>query len=209
MHAGTQGSNTEEGFTLPELMTAIAIMGILLAIAIIILLGILEQRRVDAAANQLAADLRLAHARATNQLTDWRVVLVPERAAEEEGPDYWLVKLCEPYDSGEPTPNVAVSFPRTFPADVKVRDHAPALKDPSPPETWMTPLPEEIPPENHPPCDSPETSLSLVKTRTLEFNSDGSAWARYGPNGSVRITIDGDPERRVVFLSATSRIRID
>ncbi|QYJ14402.1 Type IV minor pilin PilE [Rubrobacter xylanophilus DSM 9941] len=190
MRTGTH-NNAEEGFTLPEIMTAIAIMGILLAIAIIILLGILEQRRVDAAANQLAADLRLAHARATNQLTDWRVVLFPERGEEEAGPDYWLVKLREPYDSGEPTPTVVVSFPRTFPANVKVRDHNPALKDPSPPETWMAP------------------PSAAGKTRTLEFNSDGSAWVRYGPNGSVRITIDGDPERRVVFLSATSRIRID
>ncbi|MBA3617921.1 MAG: prepilin-type N-terminal cleavage/methylation domain-containing protein, partial [Rubrobacteraceae bacterium] len=51
----------ERGFTLPELMTTIAILGILIAIAIIIWLGILERRRVDAAANQLAADMRLAH----------------------------------------------------------------------------------------------------------------------------------------------------
>lgn len=191
MRAGAQSGGPEEGFTLPELMTTIAIMGILLAIAILILLGILEQRRVDAAANQLAADLRLAHARATNQLTDWRVVLYPERGEEEEGPDYYLVKLREPYDPQDPTPIVIAEFPRTFPANVKVRDHNPALKDPDPAETWMAP------------------PSAAGQSRTLEFNSDGSAWARYGPNGSVRVTIDGAPERRVIFLSATSRIRIE
>jgi len=186
-----RNGGTEEGFTLPELMTAIAIMGILLAIAIIILLGILEQRRVDAAANQLAADLRLAHARATNQLTDWRVVLYPEREEEEAGPDYLLVKLKAPYEDGDPTPVVVSTTQRTFPAGVKIRDHAPHLKDPSPAETWMAP------------------PSSAGTTRTLEFNSDGSVWARYGPSGSARVTIDGDPERRVVFLSATSRVRVE
>ena len=70
----------KQGFTLPEVLTTIAILGILVTIAVIIWLGILEQRRVDAAANQLAADMRLAHTSATNQLTDWRVVLMPEKS---------------------------------------------------------------------------------------------------------------------------------
>lgn len=65
----------ERGFTLPELLTTIAILGILIAIAIVIWNSIIESRRVDAAANQLASDMRLAHTRATNQLTDWRLEL--------------------------------------------------------------------------------------------------------------------------------------
>ena len=87
----------ERGFTMPELMAAIAILGILIAIAVIIWLGILEQRRVDAATNQLVSDLRLAHNSATNQLTDWRVVLEPEKSDEDEGADYHMVKLKAPY----------------------------------------------------------------------------------------------------------------
>ena len=70
----------ERGFTLQEVLTAVAILGILLAIAIIVFLVLLERWRVNAATNQLVADLRLAHASATNQLTDWRVVLAPGHA---------------------------------------------------------------------------------------------------------------------------------
>lgn len=63
----------ERGFTLPEVLTTIAILGILLAIAMVMWNSVIEARRVDAAANQLASDMRLAHTRATNQLTDWRL----------------------------------------------------------------------------------------------------------------------------------------
>ncbi len=68
----------ERGYTLPEVMTAVAIMSVILAIGIIILLALLERWRVEAAADQFAADLRLAHTRATEQLTDWRVVFMPD-----------------------------------------------------------------------------------------------------------------------------------
>jgi prepilin-type N-terminal cleavage/methylation domain-containing protein len=80
----------ERGFTLPEVLVVIAILGILLAIGIIIWLGILEQRRVDAAINQLTADMRLAHTRATNQLVPWRVILAPGN------PNYELRKMTSP-----------------------------------------------------------------------------------------------------------------
>src|SRR5918999_6176636 len=65
----------ERGYTLPEILTAVSIMGIILAIGIIVLLALLERWRVEAAADQFAADLRLAHTRATEQLTDWREVV--------------------------------------------------------------------------------------------------------------------------------------
>ncbi len=66
----------ERGYTLPEILTAVSIMSIILAIGIIVLLALLERWRVEAAADQFAADLRLAHTRATEQLTDWRVVFM-------------------------------------------------------------------------------------------------------------------------------------
>src|ERR671932_956946 len=113
----------QRGFTLPEVLTVVAILGILIAIGIIIWLGILERRRVDAAVNQLAADLRLAHTSATNQLTDWRVVLVPDREGEDDGPDYYLIKLNGVYEPNSPKPTVSpetAPISRTFPANVRV-----------------------------------------------------------------------------------------
>lgn len=103
------------GFTLPEVLVTIAIMGILLAIAVAIWLGLIEQRRVDAAANQLASDLRLAHSSATNQLTDWRVVL----DLNGDRRSYRLERLERPYLSGTVPPTVR-TIQRTLPEGTKV-----------------------------------------------------------------------------------------
>lgn len=173
------------GFTLPELLVTIAIMGILLAIAIIIWLGILEQRRVDAAANQFAADLRLAHAKATNQLTDWRVVYtVGER-------NYKLVKLNAPYDgSGAATPSVdtGATISRSLPDGTKILSSNNAA-DPS---------------------NSGTVSPSAAgNTNTIEFNSDGTVRALSGYSGTVMISsTDGDPKHNITFVAATSRVEI-
>ena len=64
----------QRGFTLPEVMITIAILGILVGIAVPTWQSVVEGRRVDSATNQFASDLRLAHSRATNQLKDWKVV---------------------------------------------------------------------------------------------------------------------------------------
>lgn len=65
----------ERGFTLPEVLITIVLMGIVFAIASSTWFGTVESRRVDSATNQLAADLRLAHTSATNQLNDYQVVV--------------------------------------------------------------------------------------------------------------------------------------
>jgi prepilin-type N-terminal cleavage/methylation domain-containing protein len=84
----------ERGYTLPEILTAVSIMGIILAIGIIVLLALLERWRVEAAADQFAADLRLAHTRATEQLTDWRVVFMHDGTPLSRcaSADYCMVK---------------------------------------------------------------------------------------------------------------------
>lgn len=188
----------EQGFTLPELLAAIAILGILLAIAVMTWLGIVESRRVDAATNQLVSDLRLAHDRATNQLTDWRLVLVFGRGEESEGPDYYLVRLDKAYEGGAPPP-ATERIPRYFPGGVwtkKVITASGTIVDNRAADYWVEPW---------------STAPSPVPdTRTIEFNSDGSM--RYippGPSGSACVTVDADPQNRVITHSPTSRTRVE
>ena len=77
----------ERGFTLPEVLITIVILGILFAIASSTWQSVVESRRVDSATNQLASDLRLAHSKATNQLVNWRVVF------SDGSTDYRLEKV--------------------------------------------------------------------------------------------------------------------
>ena len=185
----------QQGFTLPELMTTIAILGILIAIGVIIFLALLERWRVNAAVNQLASDLRTVHQRATNQLTDWRVIIVPEKGAEEEGPDYYLVKLNGVYESGYSTPTAERVVPRTLPANVRVMNQTDVnnslIQDDKADAYYV----------------SPDSNIS-GPTRTLEFNTDGAMTGYGSPSGTMRVTIDGDPKRSVRYLSATSRIKV-
>ena len=190
----------ERGYTTSEILTAVAILAVLLAIAVIVFLALLERWRVEAAADQLAADMRLAHTKATNQLTDWRVVLVPkddgDDSDEEAGPDYFLVRLGGVYRPGYPKPEVAESIPRVFPADVKVRNHRSGTSNDVQSESrWVSPVPPGVP--------APE------RTRTVEFNADGTMAFFEGPANSACVTVDGNPMLRVkASFPSTSAVEI-
>jgi type II secretory pathway pseudopilin PulG len=152
---------------MPEVLTALAILGILLVIAVIVFLALLERWRVEAAAKQLAADMRLAHGKATNRLTDWRIVLAPkdtgEDSGEDSGPDYYLVELKGAYEPGYPKPEAADSISRVLPADVNIKNHRSGTSNDAKGETrWVSPVPPDAPG----PVPDP--------TRTVEFNSDGT-----------------------------------
>jgi prepilin-type N-terminal cleavage/methylation domain-containing protein len=74
------------GFTLPEVMITIVILGILFAIASSTWQSVVESRQVDSATNQLTSDLRLAHSKATNQLKSHQVVLTNDSSSYQVGP---------------------------------------------------------------------------------------------------------------------------
>jgi type II secretory pathway pseudopilin PulG len=189
----------ERGFTLQELLTTIAFVAILITIAVIVFLALLERWRVDAATGQLVGDLRRAHGGATNELTDWRVVLALDRAEREEGPDYYLVTLADSYDSGDSTPVLTTRSPRTFPGNVKVTNvitPAGSVVDDQGASYWI------------PPWEA-QPSPPVPQTRTLEFNTDGTMTFFRSPSGSVCITVDGNPRNRVISISATSRVRVE
>ena len=194
----------ERGYTLPEILTAVSIMGIILAIGIIVLLALLERWRVEAAADQFAADLRLAHTRATEQLTDWRVVFMPDGAPLSycSSADYCMVKLNFPYGAGDPTPALAEDAPlvqRELPDRTKIKD---VTFDP---DCSHGDRDAVVPPSS---CGSDAAQNGA--TRTLEFNPNGTVRTlRPGQSGTVVISSeDGIPTCPVVFNAPTSRIRI-
>ena len=94
---------SEGGFTLPEVMMTIVVLGILLTIASSTWFRAIESRTVDSAANQLAADLRLAHTRSSNELTDWRVQIFTDRGDPGQT-DYKVMRPSDGFTSNRSLP---------------------------------------------------------------------------------------------------------
>jgi prepilin-type N-terminal cleavage/methylation domain-containing protein len=194
----------ERGYTLPEILTAVSIMSIILAIGIIVLLALLERWRVEAAADQFAADLRLAHTRATEQLTDWRVVFMDDGTplSRCSSVDYCMIKLNAPYGAGDPTPKLDDKTPparRELPEWTKIKD-----------VTFDADCSHGDRDAVVPPSYCGSNATQNGATRTLEFNSNGTVRTlRPGQSGTVVISSeDGSPTCPVVFNAPTSRIRI-
>jgi prepilin-type N-terminal cleavage/methylation domain-containing protein len=189
----------ERGYTLPEILTAVSIMSIILAIGIIVLLVLLERWRVEAA-DQFAADLRLAHTRATEQLTDWRVVFMHDGTPLSRcaSADYCMVKLNFPYGAGDPTPALADDTPqvrRELPDRTKIKE---VTFDPdcSHGDRDAVVLPSS--------CGSDAAQNGA--TRTLEFNSNGTVRTfRFGQSGTV--VISSEDGTRLARSSSTRRLR--
>jgi prepilin-type N-terminal cleavage/methylation domain-containing protein len=194
----------EGGYTLPEVLTAVAIMSIIPVIGVIVLLALLERWRVEAAADQFAADLRLAHTRATEQLTDWRVVFMDDGTPLNgcSSADYCMVKLNFPYGSGDPAPALDDSV---GPADRELPEGNRIREVTFDPDCSHGDRNAAIPPSS---CGSGGAQDGA--TRTLEFNPNGTVRTlRPGQSGTVVISSDdGSPVCPVVFNAPTSRIRI-
>jgi prepilin-type N-terminal cleavage/methylation domain-containing protein len=193
---------SERGYTLAEVLTAVAIMSIILVIGVIVLLALLERWRVEAAADQFAADLRLSHTRATEQLTDWRVVFMADGTplTRCSSADYCMIKLKTPYGSGDPAPTLddsAGSAVRELPDGTRIKE---VTFDPDCSHgDWNAAIAPSY-------CGGGQGDA----TRTLEFNSNGTVRTlRPGQSGTVVISSeDGSPVCPVVFNAPTSRIRI-
>lgn len=172
----------------------IAIMGILLAIGIIVWLGLLEQRRVDAAARQFAADLRLAHTSATNQLTDWRVIY---RLGQ---PEYHLVRLSQV------CPETACSNPRAVEVIRRELPEKTAVVESS---NGADGVVSRFNLYNATAAALLPTTVNQPgSTSSIEFNPDGGSYAYSGPISGLKVGSVSNPTRCYKFtvLAATSRV---
>ncbi len=181
---------SERGFTLPEVLTVIVLMGILFAIASSTWFGIVESRRVDSATNQVAADLRLAHTSATNRLGKAKVVFSNTGAAvtcNGVSVDYCLTK---PVGTG------TQSIPRSLPDDTVVTSPN-LLADVAGGTTNTIEFS----------ADGSAKALGTLEVTGVTDNCPAGT-----PTGVPRIQIassDGDPAHCITFNTATSRIEID
>lgn len=189
-------ARNERGFTLPEVLTTVAILGILLAIAMSLWTSVIESRRVDSAANQFVSDLRLAHTSATNQLTDWRVIF------EEGERGYHLVKLAEPCGTGCTNPEAEEIVSRQLPEATEIvgTDNGP---DPTSEDRY------DIVDDSGNPIDTEVNEPGV--TSTIQFNSDGGSYAHddvAGPDGKFKVGSSSDASRcwKIKVLASTSKV---
>lgn len=183
----------ERGFTLPEVLIVIVIMGILFAIATSTWNRVTESRKVDSVANQLASDLRLAHTSATNQITEWRFVFRPDGEPAEGCPDadYCMVRVT---DSDTDT------SPRTLPEGARISD-----TNIAPDSSGADGILEGITASLLGPSEAGVVS-------TIRFSSEGSAEAQTSDPDEPMIEAGSEnvsASRSLQLNTSTSRVQLD
>lgn len=182
----------ESGFTLLEVLVTILITGIVFAIGISSWQGLIESRRVTAASNQLASDLRLANTTAVSKLGSWRLVLMPGRGNRAAGIDYYMVKMTS---GTSPTVDSSVPPVRSYlPDDTRI-ENVPSLND----TLGISNLYGVI-------------SGFSGDSRSIEFDADGSADnlspAAASGRDTITVTHDGSPTEIITLVEETSRIKV-
>lgn len=182
---GLRGS--ERGFTLPEVLITIVVLGILAGIALPSWWSVIESRRVDSAANQLVGDLRLAHSKASSRLTVYRVCITG-------GSTTYLIGLQTDPASVLCTAASPPLETRTL-ADGKGMT-APSFTTTTPPVTYVG-----------------NATMAFCADGSMEAPTIGTVCpggtATPGGTGltTIKVTSDGNPCVDVVVNEATSRVK--
>ena len=184
----TRSLEDESGFTLPEVMIVIVIMGILAAIAVPSWFNVIEGRRVDSATNQITADLRLAHTSATNRLGTAQIRFSSTGSTSftcgATAADYCLVRPLV----GGGTETIARNF------EDNVTLNSPNLL----PVGGVSAV--EF---------AANGSASTVGTLGAVPGVTDTCPVSTPVGRRLQVTVDGNPTHCVTFSEATSRIRID
>jgi type IV fimbrial biogenesis protein FimT len=180
---------SEQGFTLPELIIVIVLMGIVLAIASSSWFEAVESRRVTSATNQVVADMRLAHTSATNRLGTAKIIF------SNQGNTITCNGVSANYCLVVPVVGGTQSKPRTLPSNTVVS--SPNLLPDVAGGTTSTIL------------FASDGSATTVGSLGVVSSASCPAGT---PSGTARIRVasdDGNPAHCITFNTTTSRIRVD